>query len=94
MAKVSEVRPESKLVKTGNANSQPQQLIVGFSKQATKSMNTVNVQSNQFKLKLGSKAVVYQYKLEIIGMKIWDASLVHRILKSKKTAIDTALGLN
>ena len=59
-----------------------------------KSGNTVNVWSNQYKLNLGSKAIVYQYKLEIIGMKIWDASLVHRILRSKKAAIDTALGLN
>lgn len=54
----------------------------------------MNIQSNQYKLRLGSKALVYQYKLEIIGMKIWDANLVHRIVKSKQAAIDTALGVN
>lgn len=27
-------------------------------------------------------------------MKIWDANLVHRILKFKQSAIDTALGIN
>jgi hypothetical protein len=34
------------------------------------------VLSNQYKLKLGGTVCVYQYKLEIIGMELWDSNLV------------------
>ncbi len=37
---------------------------------------------------------MYQYKLEILGMEAWDASLVHSILKNRRREMDLALGLN
>jgi hypothetical protein len=32
--------------------------------------------SNQYRLKLGGNMLVYQYKIEILGMEMWDANLV------------------
>lgn len=44
-------------------------------------------------MKLGGTVSVYQYKLEIIGMELWDANLVQKIVRFKRTALEKALGL-
>jgi len=36
---------------------------------------------------------VYQYKLEIIGMEMWDSALVQKITRFKRSALEKALGL-
>jgi len=83
---------------TGNTfNSRPQASSNTFVKSdralVAASGQIVNVLSNQYKLKLGGTVQVYQYKLEIVGMEMWDANLVQKIIKFKRTALDKALGL-
>ena len=53
----------------------------------------MSVQSNQYKLKLGGSVQVFQYKLEIVGMEMWDAALVQKICRYKRSALEKALGL-
>jgi hypothetical protein len=53
----------------------------------------VTVMSNQYKLKLGGSVQVYQYKLEIVGMEMWDSALVQKITRFKRSALEKALGL-
>lgn len=53
----------------------------------------VNVVSNQYKLTLSGTVSVFQYKLEIVGMEMWDAHLVQKIINFKRSALDKALGL-
>lgn len=36
---------------------------------------------------------VFQYRLEILGMKVWDANLVQKIIRFKRSALEKALGL-
>ena len=36
----------------------------------------------------------YQYALKIVGMKMWDANLVQRIIKFKRKSLEKALGFN
>jgi len=54
----------------------------------------VKVMSNQYRLKLGGNMLVYQYKIEILGMEMWDANLVQQICRFKRKALETALGMN
>ena len=37
---------------------------------------------------------MYQYKLEILGMDFWDATLVHRVLRAKQDQLNQCLGVN
>ncbi len=60
---------------------------------ATNNSQLVSVQSNQYKLKLGGSVQVFQYKLEIVGMEMWDAALVQKICRYKRSALEKALGL-
>lgn len=60
---------------------------------ATNNSQLVSVQSNQYKLKLGGSVQVFQYKLEIVGMEMWDAALVQKICRFKRSALEKALGL-
>lgn len=53
----------------------------------------VDVVSNQYLLKINGKVQVFQYRLEIVGMEMWDANLVQRIVKFKGKALEKALGL-
>lgn len=50
--------------------------------------------SNQYKLKLGGKVSVFQYKLEVQGMEMWDANLVQQLIKYKRKTLDKAFGLH
>jgi len=59
----------------------------------TNNSQLVSVQSNQYKLKLGGSVQVFQYKLEIVGMEMWDAALVQKICRFKRSALEKALGL-
>jgi hypothetical protein len=43
-------------------------------------------------LKVGLSVKVFQYALDIHPMPMWDANLVHRVMKLKRTALDRALG--
>ena len=52
----------------------------------------VNIVSNQYHLHLGGSVVVFQYKLDVLGLEMWDANLVQQIMRFKRTALDTALG--
>ena len=49
--------------------------------------------SNQYKLKLGGSVQVFQYALEVVGMELWDANLVQKIVRFKRTALEKSLGL-
>lgn len=51
----------------------------------------MNVVSNQYKLRLTDLHVL-QYELEIKGMDIWDANLMQRIMRYKRTALEQCLG--
>jgi hypothetical protein len=53
---------------------------------------SVNLVSNQYILRVGASVNVYQYALEITPMHVWDANLVHRVMKLKRTALERALG--
>lgn len=53
----------------------------------------VDVVSNQYLLKINGKVQVFQYRLDIVGMEMWDANLVQRIVKFKNKALEKALGL-
>jgi hypothetical protein len=54
----------------------------------------IQVLSNQYKMKLGGVVQVFQYRLDIIGMEIFDANLVQQIVKFKRSSLEKALGLN
>lgn len=54
----------------------------------------INVQSNQYRIRLSGKVTVFQYRLEILGMQVWDANLVQKILRFKRSALEKALGLH
>jgi hypothetical protein len=43
--------------------------------------------SNQYRLKLGGNMLVYQYKIEILGMEMWDANLLQQICRFKRKAL-------
>ena len=47
----------------------------------------VRVMSNQYRLKLGGNMLVYQYKIEILGMEMWDANLLQQICRFKRKAL-------
>jgi len=38
--------------------------------------------------------LVFQYKIDILGMEMWDANLVQQICRFKRKSLETALGLN
>lgn len=52
----------------------------------------VSIVSNQYSIKLGGRMVVYQYKIEVRELDIWDANLVQQIVKQKRRALDRILG--
>ena len=52
----------------------------------------VNLVSNQYLLKIGAQVKVFMYVLDISPMHVWDANLVHRVMKLKRTALERALG--
>ena len=52
----------------------------------------VNLMSNQYTLKLNQSVPVWQYVLEIKPDEVWEAHLVHEIIRTKKKALETALG--
>jgi len=54
----------------------------------------VKVLSNQYRLKLGGVVQVYQYKLEILGMEMFDANFVQQVIRFKRSTIEKSLGLN
>lgn len=54
---------------------------------------TLALVSNQYKLKLGGSVQVFQYALEIVGMELWDANLVQKIVRFKRSALEKSLGL-
>ena len=54
--------------------------------------SSVNLVSNQYLLKLGSSVQVFQYALDISPMPIWDANQVHRILRTKRIALERGVG--
>ena len=53
----------------------------------TKPGQKVLLVSNQYKLSLGGKVQVFQYALEIVGMEMWDANLVQKIVRFKRNAL-------
>ena len=54
----------------------------------------VKVMSNQYKLKLSGVVQVFQYKLDILGMEMFDANLIQQVVRFKRAAMEKALGLN
>ena len=50
--------------------------------------------SNQYRLKLGGVVQVFQYKLEILGMEMFDANFVQQVIRFKRSTIEKSLGLN
>jgi len=52
----------------------------------------VSIVSNQYSIKLGGRMVVYQYKLDVRELDIWDANLVQQIVRQKRRALDRILG--
>jgi len=52
----------------------------------------ISLLSNQYKLTLGQNACVYQYCLDIKPDEFWEAHRVHDIIRTKKTALEKALG--
>ena len=59
----------------------------------TKDPYTVNLVSNQFRLTLGQNLIVYQYVLDIKPDEFWEAAKVHTIIRTKRMALEKALGL-
>lgn len=53
----------------------------------------VQLLSNQYRLKLGQNVVVYQYVLHITPDEFWEAAKVHAIMRTKRIALEKALGL-
>ena len=51
-----------------------------------------NLISNQFKLTLGQNLLVYQYVLDIKPDEFWEANKVHAIIRTKRLALEKALG--
>lgn len=49
--------------------------------------------SNQYRLTLGQNVVVYQYVLIIKPDEFWESAKVHAIMRSKRVALEKALGL-
>ena len=49
--------------------------------------------SNQYRLTLGQNACVYQYALEIKPDEFWEAHKVHEIIRTKKAALEKAIGV-
>jgi len=65
----------------------------GFaSKPTARAGGKVSLVTNQFVLKLGKDASIYQYPIEIVPMAIQDSDLATRIVRTKRKAITTALG--
>ena len=54
----------------------------------------VSLLSNQYRLTLNQSVPVYQYVLEVKPDEIFEAHLVHEIIRTKKKALETALGPN
>lgn len=52
----------------------------------------MNLISNQYILKLGPSAQVYQYAIEVHPMAIQDTARVQQIIRYKRTAMERALG--
>lgn len=52
----------------------------------------MNLLSNQYRLVLSHSVPVWQYTLEIKPDEVWEAHLVHEIVRTKKTALEKALG--
>jgi hypothetical protein len=76
-------------------NSRPQASEMRVSNsQPVASGQMVKVMSNQYRLKLGGVVQVYQYKLEILGMEMFDANFVQQVIKFKRSTIEKSLGLN
>lgn len=48
--------------------------------------------SNQFSLKIGKNVAVYQYVLDIKPDELWEADRVHAIIRTKRSALEKALG--
>jgi hypothetical protein len=78
----------SKPVQSASAKFASSALVPMVSKQQVK------VMSNQYRLRLGGNMLAYSYKIEILGMEMWDANLVQQICSFKRKALDTALGFN
>lgn len=55
-------------------------------------MQQVSLLSNQYKLVLGKNVPVWQYVLEVYPDEFWEAHLVHEIIRTKKKALEAALG--
>lgn len=36
---------------------------------------------------------MFQYKLDVVGMEMWDSNLVQKIVRFKRSALEKALGL-
>ena len=53
----------------------------------------VQLCSNQYRLTLGQNLVVYQYVLDIKPDEFWEAAKVHAIIRTKRIALEKALGL-
>ena len=53
---------------------------------------TTDLVSNQFRLNLGQSLVVYQYVLDIKPDEMWEAAKVHAIMRTKRIALEKALG--
>ena len=85
--------PQSKHGARPAFNNRPQTSTVAVSAPASKPGSTVNLVTNQYKLKLNGDLQIYQYALEIIGMEIFDADLIQKIVHHKRRALDNALGL-
>lgn len=50
--------------------------------------------SNQYRLKLGGVVQVFQYKLEILGMEMFDPNFIQQVIRFKRSTIEKSLGLN
>lgn len=54
--------------------------------------NQVQIFSNQYRLKLSENTAVYQYVIDIKPDEMWEAERVHAIIKTKRSALEKALG--
>ena len=63
------------------------QAVVSYSKE-----RPISLVSNQFQLKVGSLAVVYQYAFSVTPMAFWDADLVQKVLRSQRRSMEKAIG--
>ena len=64
----------------------------GRGKGPNQSSYEVQLYSNQYRLTLGETKVVYQYVLDIKPDEFWEAAKVHAIIRTKRIALEKALG--